>query len=104
MKTFELLSIIGSIAAVGITLGMVVIGSNANLHEDMRIEMQNLRTEMRAEMQNFRTEVRSDIRSLETRLSAVEQRLAKAEGLLVGLRDAIAAREPRDPHGENEAA
>ena len=69
MKTFELLSIIGSIAAVGIALAAVVIGSNANL----------------------RAEMRSDIRALETRLSAVEQRQARTEGLLEGLRDAIAA-------------
>ena len=92
MKTFELLSIIGSIAAVDIALGAVIIGSNANLH-----------AEMRAEMQDFRTEVRSDIRSLETRLSAVEQRQARTEGLLEGLRDAIVAHARRDPHGENDA-
>lgn len=90
MKTFELLSIIGSIAAVGIALGAVVIGSNANLHTEMRTQMQNLRTEMRAEIYSLRTDVRSDIRSLETRLSAVEQRQARTEGLLEGLRDAIA--------------
>ena len=96
MKTFELLSIIGSIAAVGIALGAVIIGSNANLHAEMRAEM-------RAEMQDFRTEVRSDIRSLETRLSAVEQRQARTEGLLEGLRDAIVAHARRDPHGENDA-
>ena len=82
MKTFELLSIIGSIAAVGIALGAVVIGSNANL----RTEMHSLRTEMRA-----------DIRAVETRLSAVEQRQARTEGLLEGLRDAITARGLQDP-------
>ena len=71
MKTFELLSIIGSIAAVGIALAAVVIGSNANL--------------------------RTDIRALETRLSAVEQRQARTEGLLEGLRDAIAAQGRRNP-------
>ena len=103
MKTFELLTIIGSIAAVGIALGAVVIGSNANLHEEIRVEMQSLRTDVRAEMQDFRMEVRSDIRSLETRLSAVEQRQARTEGLLEGLRDAIAAHARRDPHGENDA-
>ena len=69
MTTFELLSIIGSIAAVGIALAAVVIGSNANL----------------------RTEMRTDIRSLEMRLSAVEQRQARTEGLLEVLRDAVAA-------------
>ena len=36
MKTFELLSIIGSIFAVGIMLGAVVIASNANLHAELR--------------------------------------------------------------------
>ena len=103
MKTFELLTIIGSIAAVGIALGAVVIGSNANLHEEIRVEMQSLRAEMRTEMHTLRTEVRSDIRSLEIRLSAVEQRQARTEGLLEGLRDAIAAHARRDPHGENDA-
>ena len=103
MKTFELLSIIGSIAAVGIALGAVVIGSNANLHTDMRTEMQNLRTEMRTEIYSLRTDVRSDIRSLETRLSAVEQRQARTEGLLEGLRDAIAAQGRSEPDREKEA-
>ena len=104
MKTFELLSIIGSIAAVGIALGAVVIGSNANLHTEMRTQMQNLRTEMRAEIYSLRTDVRSDIRSLETRLSAVEQRQARTEGLLKGLRDAIAAQGRWTTDREKEAS
>ena len=80
MKTFELLSIIGSIAAVGIALGAVVIGSSANL----------------------RAEMRTDIRAVESRLSAVEQRQARTEGLLEGLRDAITARGLQDPPPHNE--
>ena len=103
MKTFELLSIIGSIAAVGIALGAVVIGSNANLHAELRTEMQEFRAEVRTEMQEFRAEVRGDIRSLETRLSAVERRQARTEGLLEGLRDAIAAQGRREPDGDKEA-
>ena len=121
MKTYELLSILGAIAAVGIALGAVVIGSNSNLHEELRVEMrvlrtemqgdmQELRTEMRGEMQALRTEVRTEVRSLETRLAAVERRQvaierrqARTEGLLEGLRDAIVAQgtgEPRSPEGE----
>ena len=92
MRTFELLTIIGSIAAVGIALGAVVIGSNANL-----------RSEMRTAIHTLRMEVRNDIRSLEIRLSAVEQRQAKTEGLLEGLRDAITAHARQDPHGTNDA-
>ena len=81
MKTFELLSIIGSIAAVGIALAAVVIGSNANL----------------------RTEVRADIRAVEVRLSALEQRQARTEGLLEGLRDAIINHSHQGPPPPNDA-
>jgi len=88
MKTFELSSIIGSIAAVGIALAAVVIGSNANL---------------RTEMHGHLTEIRADIRAVEARLSAVEQRQAKMEGLVEGLRDAITARSHQDPPPRNEA-
>ena len=113
MKTYELLSIIGSIFAAGIALGAVVIGSNASLHAELRTEVQSLRaevatemkdlraelrTELRAEMQSLRKElrteiadVRGDLRSVEDRLAAVERRQARTEGLLEGLRDAITA-------------
>ena len=89
MKTFEFSSIIGSIAAVGVALGAVVIGSNANL---------------RTEVHDLRTEVRSDIRAVEERLSALEQRQARTEGLLEGLRDAIIARGLEDPPAPSEPA
>ena len=72
MSTFELLSIIGSIAATGVALGAVVIGSIANLRTDIRA-----------------LDVR--LSALETRLSAVEQRLARVEGLVEVLRDAVLA-------------
>ena len=91
MKTYELLSIIGSIVAVGIALGAVVIGSNANLRSELRTEMHGLRTELRA-----------DISALDHRLSAVEQRQARTEGLLEALRDAIVARGPQDPPARKE--
>ena len=121
MKTIELVSIIGSIVTVGVTLGAIVIGSNANLHTELRTEMQELRaevhglraetrtemrglrTESRTEMQALRTELRADFRALETRLSAVEQRQARTEGLLEALRDALAAHGLAEPRGEKEA-
>ena len=103
MKTFELLSIIGSVVAVGITLGAVIVASNANLHAELRAEMQELRAEVRTEVQELRAEVRTDIRALESRLLAVEQRLARTEGLLEGLRDAVTAHGTREPVGQEEA-
>ena len=121
MKRFELLSIIGTIVAVGIALGAVVIESNANLHSELRTEMQDLRTEVstemqtlrtevrtdiadvRTEMQTLRTEVRADIRALEQRLAGVERRQARTEGLLEGLRDAITARRGEAPPPRKES-
>ena len=97
------------IAAVGFALGAVVVRRNADLHAALRDGMQALRTALRGEMQALRTEVRTEIRSLETRLAGVERhqagverRQARTEGLLEGLRDAIAgqasgeAQPPRD--------
>ena len=106
----ELLSIIGSIVAVGITLDAVVIGSNANVRAEVRTEMQTLRTEVRTditdvrtEMQTLRAEVRTDIRALEARLAGVERRQARTEGLLEWLRDAITARGGEAPPARKES-
>ena len=99
MKRFELLSIIGSIVAVGITLGAAVIGSNASLHAEVNTEMQALRTEVRTDI----ADVRTDIRALEHRLAAVERRQARTEGLLEGLRDAITARRGEAPPARKES-
>ena len=99
MKTFELLSIIGSIAAVGIALAAVVIGSNANLRTELRTEMHGLRTEMRTDIRAV--EVR--LSAVENRLSAVEQRQARTEGLVEGLRDAVTARSHQDPPPRDDA-
>ena len=118
VKAAELLSIIGSILGTGVALAGVMILGNANLHAELRGEMETLRAGMHAEMQELReetrseiqklrqetrteirtlrtevhadiTDVRGDIRALEVRLAAVERRQARTEGLLEGLRDAI---------------
>ena len=110
MKRLELLSILLSIATVGVALGAVVIGSNANLRTELRTEMENLRADTRTEMQELRremradiAEVRADLRAVEGRLSALEQRQARTEGLLKSVRDAISAHGLPDPREENEA-
>ena len=78
MKRFELLSIIGSVVAVGITLGAVVVGSIAGLRTEVRTdiaevstEMQTLRAEVNTEMQSLRTEVRTDIAEVRTEMQTL---------------------------------
>ena len=78
MKGFELLSIIGSMVVVGISIVAVV------------------RTDI--------ADVRTDIRALEHRLAAVERRQARTEGLLEGLRDAITTQRGQDPPVRKESA
>ena len=82
MKRFELLSIIGSMVAVGITLGAVVIGSIANLRAEVRTEMQTLRaevrtdiTDVRTEMQALRAEVSTEMQDLRAEVSTEMQSL-----------------------------
>ena len=47
---------------------------------------------MRLDMKALREEMREDMRRLESRLAAVEHGQARLEGLLEGLREAIAGR------------
>ena len=89
MKTFELLSIIGSIAAVGVALAAIVIGSNANLRSEMRADIRAVETRLSA---------------VENRLSAVEQHQARTEGLVEGLRDAVTARTLQDSPAQGKPA
>ena len=88
MKTAELLSIIGSIAAVGIGLAAVVIGSIADLRTEMRVDIRAVEVRLSA---------------VENRLSAVEQRQARTEGLVQGLRDAIDAHSHQEPSPTDDA-
>ena len=122
VKPAERLSIIGSILGTGVALAGVMILGNANLHAELRGEMETLRVEVQTEIQELRqdtrteirtlrtevradiTDVRGDIRALEVRLAAVERRQARTEGLLEGLRDAITGAMVRNPEQPGHAA
>ena len=71
-------------------------GDMKALREEMRGDMTALRGEMRADMKALREEMREDLRRLEVRLAAVEHSQARLEGLLEGLREAIAGRAPAE--------
>ena len=121
METCELPSIIGTTAATGIALGTAVIGSNAGVRKELRSEMQALHERSRSGVQTLGNELRSgmrdphvelrsdvselrrDVRALESRLSAVEQRQARTEGLLEGLRDAFLSHRAQELPVPNEA-
>ena len=75
MKPVELLSIIGSILATGVALAGVMIVGNANLHTELRGEMEALRVGMHAEMQELRQETRGEMEALRVGMHAEMQEL-----------------------------
>ena len=69
--------------------------------DQLRTEMRSDSAQLRADVQQVRTEmqsglqqVRAEVRALETRVASVEQGQARLEGLVDGLREAIAGRAP----------
>ena len=64
VKAAELLSIIGSILGTGVALAGVMILGNANLHAELRGEMETLRVGMHAGMQDLSEETRTEIQKL----------------------------------------
>jgi len=75
VKPVELLSIIGSIFATGVALAGVMIVGNANLHTELRGEMEALRAGMHAEMLELRQETRGEMEALRVGMHAEMQEL-----------------------------
>lgn len=88
----ELTPILVAVATVGVGLAALMVGLFAWLRQDMggRIERLESRTNDRFDRMEAQTNGRFD--RLENRLAAVEHGQAKLEGLLEGLREAIAGR------------
>ena len=95
----ELIAIIG----VGVTLAGLILYSQHNLRADMQVQREETRTEfkavrseMKAEFRAVRSEMKAEfnkhlgaINSLREDVNQLHGRVARQEGLLEGLRDAI---------------
>lgn len=77
-----------AILAVGASLAVLIWQGQRAAKEDRA----RLETSLRGELQVGLREAKEERARLETRLQAVEHGLAKLEGLLEGLREAIAGR------------
>ena len=65
------------ILSVGVALAALLLTNIKSLRDEMRM---------------LREETREDMRRMETRLDALEQRMARLEGVLDGLREALFGR------------
>ncbi len=79
MPTADLLTILGSMLAIGVALAGLILATQRS---------------MRAEIAELGREVREDIRNLHNDISSLRECMARLEGLLEGLREASTARQP----------
>jgi len=82
-----------------VVIGVILAGQRSLCAElsSLRADQHELRTSLRAELGELRTEMRNRFTAVDTRLTAIEhqqgelrERMAHLEGLLDGLREAIA--------------
>ena len=84
------------ILAVGAGLATLTLTALRAVRTDLRREIAgetgNLRNELRGDAQTGRDELRADLRGLDERMRTQERGLARLEGLLEGLREAVVVR------------
>ena len=72
--------------------GVVVLIAIATSHRHLRAEMKAIRDEFRGEMKAVRDEFRGEMNQVHTEVGGLRERMARLEGLLQGLREAITGR------------
>ena len=77
---------------IGTGVGVVVLIAIATSYRHLRGEMKALRGEFRGEMKALRDEFRGEANQIHAEVGGLRERMAKLEGLLEGLREAITGR------------
>ena len=72
--------------------GVVVLIAIATSYRHLRAEMKAIRDEFRGEMKAVRDEFRGEMNQVHTEVGGLRERMARLEGLLEGLREAITGR------------
>ena len=88
MSVVEVISIIGSVAAIGIGLAVLIVRSAARL--DRRID--RLEDKLGKRIDGVEDSLGKRIDGVERGQAELRERMAKLEGLLEGLREAISGR------------
>ncbi len=88
----ELISVLVAVAAVGATLGGLILTGNRGLRQDMRQDIARLESRLDEKINGLESRLRDDMKQLGDRVGRLEHGQAKLEGLLEVLREAITGR------------
>ena len=69
-------------------------GNISELRTEVRTDIAELRTEMHSEIGELRIEMRTEIKAQSAQIKELQQRVARIEGLLEGLRPTLATVPP----------
>ena len=77
-----------TVVGTGVVILIAIAASNRQLRGDMNA----LRDELRGDMNALRDELRVEMNQIHAEIGGLRERMAKLEGLLEGLREAISGR------------
>ena len=81
-----------TVIGTGIVVLIAIATSHRHLRDEFRREMRAFRDESRGEMKAGREEFRGETNRIHAEVGGLRERMAKLEGLLEGLREAITGR------------
>ena len=97
--SMELIALIGigvTAISIGVALAALILNTQRNLRADMQAEFKSVR----AEMQTQREETKTEFKAQREIIISLLERMAHLEGLLEGLREAIAGRRVAENAGK----
>ena len=81
-----------TVIGTGIVVLIAIATSHRHLRDEFRREMRAFRDETRGEMKAGREEFRGETSRIHAEVGGLRERMARLEGLLEGLREAITGR------------
>ena len=81
-----------TVIGTGVVVLIAIATSHRHLRDEFRREMKTFRDEVRGEMKAGHDELRGETNQIRAEVGGLRERMARLEGLLEGLREAIAGR------------
>ncbi len=91
-KTMTMTPEAWTVIGTGVVILIAIAASNRQLRSELRTELRQLRSELRSELRTESQQLRTELNQVHAEIGQLRERMAKLEGLLEGLREAITGR------------